>query len=335
MKSQQLTHVFKADTHKKRVYKAYFIIFISAIIYTIGIQGFIQVAKVFSAGLGAFAQLPTLMAPETLGQYFSLFYLAFNLPLIVIFWKKNKAKFMYRTMFFLIVQTAIGALFFIPEIGGDKYGEGGIFSDLMGLGWSNHINNAVTAKWPIVILAILGALFVASSMGLSWKYGGSTGGTDIIAYYYSTKKQKAIGTTMMIISFMIIGFSFAITIGVNEEMRKHWLMSLTGSMAYIMISGMIMDKIYPKFKKVEARIVSPKWKEIIDELEKADYNHSWRTSEYTSRKGVEGREIITVAFWLETKDLVKLVHKVDPEAWISLNEVRAVVGRLNAPKLEN
>lgn len=171
MKAQQLTQVFKADTHKKRVYKAYFMIFISAIIYTIGIQGFIQVAKVFSAGLGAFAQLPTLIAPETLGQYFSLFYLAFNLPLILIFWRKNKARFMYRTMFFLIVQTAIGALFFIPEIGGDKHGYGGIFSNLLNLQWpaDHKVNPAVIEKWPIIILAVIGAVFVATSMGLSWK----------------------------------------------------------------------------------------------------------------------------------------------------------------------
>lgn len=325
MKTQQLTQVLKADTHRKRVVRAYFMIFIAAVIYTIGIQGFIQEAKVFSAGLGAFAQLPTMLSDPLL-DYFSLFYLAFNLPLIIIFWKKNKAKFMYRTMFFLIVQTGLGSLFFIPELKD-------LFSNVLNLQGGK---DAVLAdRWPILVLTLIGSVFVASSMALSWKFGGSTAGTDIIAYYYSTKKQKSVGSVMFMLSMIIVTISFTITIGVNKPMREHWLMSIVSTFAYIMLSSIIVDKLYPKFKKVEVRIISNKAKEIAEALSKDGYNHSWRVSDFISRRGHEGQEITTVAFWLETKEMIKIVRRIDPTVWISLNEVRAVYGKFNAPKLEH
>ncbi|UWV79618.1 YitT family protein [Mycoplasmopsis felis] len=72
---------------------------------------------------------------------------------------------------------------------------------------SQSINEFITftdsykpyTNWSDIIYSIVGALFIAFGISLSWKAGGSTGGTDIIAYYFSMKSKKSIGHILSII----------------------------------------------------------------------------------------------------------------------------------------
>ncbi len=50
----------------------------------------------------------------------------------------------------------------------------------------------VQKGWPIFVYTLSAVGLLGAAGAISWKCGGSTGGTDIIAYYYSTKKRKSI-----------------------------------------------------------------------------------------------------------------------------------------------
>lgn len=318
MKIEQL----KTNIKNKKKWISYGMITLSAILFTIGIQGFLQVAKTFSAGLTAFAALPTFIWTD-LNDYVSLLYLAFNAPLMFFFWNKNGKKFMLRTAYFLILQTGIGCLFFVPEL---KHA------------FANLINASREDEWPILVLSIIGGVLVGFSISIAWKYGGSTGGTDIITYYFSTKKQKSVGSVLFIVSIAIVTFSFVVTVSVNPpalNIRKFWLISIMSTIFYILITSTIIDRVYPKYKKVRFMVISDKIDEINKKLHEVKYWHSWKIEEFTSGyTGKAKKKIVTVIFLLEEKELMNLVRSVDPNAWVSVMEIKHLHGNLSNEKID-
>lgn len=318
---------------KKRIAISYSMIFLAAILYTVGIQGFMIPAKTFSAGFSALTMLPTYIEPS-LANYTSLFYLALNLPMIIIFWNKLRRKFIYRTTFFVLVQTGLGALFFIPGLN-DLFGN--LLNIKLPTGYTGtEMQYIRDLQWPILVLGIIGAVMVAFSLALSYKYGGSTGGTDFITYFYSFKKQKSIGHFMFMISMGIVCFSFSTTIALNHEVRDKWLITLFTTLIYIMTTSIVVNFIFPKYKKMELTIVSEKTEEIIEALKKSDYPHSFRIEDTISvRSGKKKQKIVTVAFLLEVRSLIEFIKEIDPKVWISYSPVIGLVGQFNAEKLEN
>lgn len=294
--------------------QSYSAIFFAAVLYTIGLQGFLQVAKTFATGVSAFGALPTFIWSDLI-PYVSLIIFALNIPILLLFWRKNKRRFMIKTIFFLIIQTMLGALFIFPEIRN-------IFSDLL------HYKREL--GWPIIIMALIGSTLIGFSVGIAWKFGGSTGGTDIITYYYSTKKQKSVGSILFIISISILAFSFTVAVAVNEDMRKQWLMTLFSSLAYILVTTSIVNFVYPKYSKIELVITSDKIDIIWKALIKDEYWHSWRVVKYVSGFHKSNKkEIRTIIFLLESKEIIRFIQTIDPHAWISITEVKKVAGQLN------
>ena len=314
---------FHSKTH------AWVIILLSAILYTIGIQMFVQVAGTFSVGLGAFAQLFTITI-HALKNYFSIIYLVINIPILIIFWKSLKKDFRIKTTIFLIIQAALGSLFLVPEI-----------KDLMigSIGFTPNktvsISRIRSEVWPIIVLAMLGGIFVGASTSIAWKKGGSTAGSDIIVYYFSTKKKKPVGTIMLLISLIIMSFSFSVSLIVESSSRKHWLIIMVSTMAYVLITSAMVNMFYPKYSKVKIEIHSDKSKEIIDYLSSDKYNHSFQwvrhTSGYTKR---DKNIIITVMLLLEVKTVVKELIKIDERIWILETNVRRVTGSFDTTKVD-
>ncbi len=315
---------------KKKAF-SWTMIFVAAILYTFGVQAFLQSAKTFSAGLGAFAQLVTFIDVK-LSNYFSIIYLALNIPIILIFWRKIKRKFVYRTFFFLLTQAALGTIFFIPEVRT-------AFSRIL---YIENVSNAPDPdlalrqlSWPILVLALIGSGFVGMAVAISWKFGGSTGGTDVIVYYFSSKQKKSVGGIMFAISTLMILISFAISVPLNSEMKEHWLITLVSTFAYMGITTVIVNRVYPKYSKVRVQIHSSKHKELLKMLKDSNYPHAYLIKSYIS--GYDGEKKIhieTAILLLEVKQLLKNVYAVDPHAWVSESKIRRVWGNFDTTEVE-
>ena len=323
VKTDPLDKYIKSKTH------SWIMIFASAVLYTIGIQMFVQVAGTFSVGLGAFAQLFTMLV-KGLENYFSIIYLIINIPILIFFWKNLKKQFRIKTTAFLLIQGALGSLFLIPEIKETIIGE---------IRFTNPNTTNIDAirkeVWPIFVLALLGGLFVGASTAIAWKRGGSTAGSDIIVYYFSTKRKQPVGTMMLIISLGIMIFSFIAGVIFSQQHRDHWLMVLASTTAYIFIKSIIVNRIYPKYSKVKMEIHSSKSKEIIEYLNSEKYNHSFQWSKQVSGYTKKPKDIIsTVMLLLEVKDVVKDLKRIDPNIWIMETNIKKVIGLFNSSKVE-
>ncbi|AXE60847.1 YitT family protein [[Mycoplasma] phocae] len=90
-------------------------IFISAILYNVGISTFLAKAATVATGFSALVQSLTYTVTAT-APYFAYIYLAINLPIIIIFWKKNSRLFTLLTVYWLIWQVAFQSFLLIPVI---------------------------------------------------------------------------------------------------------------------------------------------------------------------------------------------------------------------------
>ncbi|WKX02711.1 YitT family protein [Candidatus Mycoplasma mahonii] len=305
---------FKSVSHKK--WFSFLMIIFASVLYTTGINAFIQTAGTFSLGVGSIAGLITYSYKELL-SYFSLFYLLLNLPLIIFFWNKVKKIFMYKTLVFLLSQATFSLIF--------------IFSDL--LSWFNDVidrHDIQKDGWPIIVLPIFGGIICGSAIAISYMFGGSSGGTDIIVFYLSTKKKIAIGKLALIVSMTILLFSFSISMLLYSDKRNNWYLTLLGTLISTIIASLIIDMLYPKYSKVQLEIHSKMTEEVKSYLSNINNPHSYYsfmvTSGYTKRK----REVIqTSILLLEAKRMIKDLKKIDPKVWVSVTKVNTIIGNFN------
>lgn len=310
------------------------VITFAAIVYTLSMQIFMNVAGTFPTGVMSIAVILSYVF-KGLSPYLSLIYLALNVPLLIIYWKKSKRRWMYKTTYFLIIQAAFGFLFVIPEV--KEWFQLSFFHGmkLEGTDLSQKVDFIRGEIWPIILLSSFGAAFAGFSMALTWKYGGSTGGTDIVVSYLSNVKNKSVGKISRIISIFICIVSFAIIVAINANQRKLWLPILTGTIIYVFITTLIIDKIYPKFSKVRVAVYSTKTRELSALMKEQKFIHSWNIHKLESGYSGATKEMIsTTIFLIELRDFLRMVYEVDPEVWISVVNIRASYGKFNKSKLE-
>lgn len=308
---------------------SYFMISLSAIIYTLGVQAFLQEAEIFPTGLGAFVMIITYTS-QSIKPFFSLIYLAMNIPLIILFWKKIKKQFVYKTACFLIVQAAFGSLFTIDAIGDPITS---IFSKFEPFRVGKP--GETPSGWPIIIMSVIGAVFAGMGIAVSWKYGGSSGGTDIITYYYSTKKGKSIGRITMILGIAIALFSFGVTLAIEPNMRELWYLTLLSTFVYLIIISWMIDWIFPKYSKVKLSIHSEKHEEIHKYLLDSKFEHAFYSKKIKSGYSNKEKTVIeSVVLLLEVRSIIREILKIDPNVWISVKDVRKVVGNFTTTSVE-
>ena len=212
------------------------------------------------------------------------------------------------------------------------------------------INNGKTLGvekgWPIFVYTLSAVSLLGIAGASAWKCGGSTGGTDIIAYYYSTKKKKPVGTFLMIIGSLIVTFSLiviwllsswgpeSIKVNINGFESFVGLQTLSSAI-YVVLYGKILNAIYPKYAKQVIKIDTVNLELIKEFFKNTNYNHPYKIHTLTSGKtGQNIYSIETVVLLLEAEELIKEIKKADPSAWVSKLDVRKTYGGFDYSKVE-
>lgn len=300
------------------------IIALMAAIFTIANQMFITVAGTVPTGVMSIAVLLSY-AYEGLSNYTSIMYLVLNLPLLIIFWKKSKPRWIRKTAFFIVLQASFGALFLIDGVS-DTLKHSFFIAHA-----ADSIDSFRTEIWPILLLASIGAAFGGIAMAITWKYGGSTGGTDIIVNYLSNTKNKSVGGLSRIFSISVGFVSYIIIIIINPSgQRELWLPILIGTLLYIVIATSMIDKIYPKYSKVKLDIYSDKIMDINKKFKDDKYWHAWNLVPYVSGLRENDRHMIsTTIFLVELREILRMIAKVDDHAWVSVINIKASYGNFS------
>lgn len=205
---------------------------------------------------------------------------------------------------------------------------------------------AIEKGWPVFVYSLSAVVLASFAGAISWKFGGSTGGTDIIAYYYSTKNKKPVGTILLIIGSLIVSISLIVlwlfsnyspdTIKQNiNGFNSLFSLQTLASALYVVLFGVLVNVLYPKYKKVVIKIDTINVDLIKNYLKESKFNHSYKIHTLTS--GWTGKEIYTfetIILLLEVEDLIRNIKKIDPTAWISKSTIKKIYGAFDYSKVE-
>ncbi|EFF41540.1 YitT family protein [Mycoplasmopsis alligatoris] len=303
----------------------------AAFIFNFGIQLFLDRADTIPSGLTGVPTLLQLSFP-VLKPYFALIYLGINVPLFLTFGLKIKRSFIWLTLIFMITQIGVNIIFTVPIVHDTLFK---LFNFVPNWSIDKH-----EITWPILLYGSLGSFFIAVSIALTWKAGGSTGGTDIIVYYYSTKTKKNIAILMSLVSFstatiFLIIFSFIKPNTDGNGNKIIFGMRELSTFAYILVTNVVLNILYPKYKKVVLSISCSDPAKVLAYLKLIKYWHGYEVSALTS--GYTGKPIYkveTVMLLLETKNIINDLKQVDRALFISIMPVKNIIGSFNTNFVE-
>lgn len=300
---------------------------ISSFLFAFGTIVFLVQANTIPSGVSSIPQT-LLYFFSDLKPYVTLIYFALNIPLIIFFWNKVKRSFLFLSLIFMFLNAFWG--FILGEYGLSV-------SQLFVIinGWNiNDINEPGYTTWPIFVYVCLAILINSFAASLAWKSGASTGGTDIVAYYFSTKLKKDVGNFLWIIS-LTISFLSIVTLFFGGIYDSFFGIRTICSVFYIILTSFIINQLYPKYRKVLVKIDSKKHKEIIDHLNHINYWHGFKIAEsisgYTKEKNYTIESVMLV---LEYREFRKIITSIDPNVWITCSRINYLFGNFNFSKIE-
>lgn len=182
---------------------------------------------------------------------------------------------------------------------------------------SRFVHFPVYAGGDLMLATIFGDIVTAFGMALAFSQNGSTGGTDIIAKFMNRFFSFPLGQGVLVADVSIgilAGFRFGLNIGMYSILA----IVLNGLAIDFLMRGMEMSK--------QVMIISEKNDEIADYIMKKlkrGVTYIPSTGGYT---GTSQRMIITVVRRRELSNLLRIIRKIDPKAFIVVGEVEKAYG---------
>lgn len=170
-----------------------------------------------------------------------------------------------------------------------------------------------------LIAAIFGGAITGAGIGFTFVGGGSSGGTDVINILNNKYFGIRIGTSSFLMDFLIITGGFFAN-GYNL------VPTMVGLMAAFICSYMI-DKVYLGNNRYYlAQIVSAKWEEINDFINK---QLGRGTTLLVSKGGYTKKDITVVEACFDKQDyaLIKQsIYQIDPNAFVTFMSTTEILG---------
>ncbi len=269
--------------------KKVIVVLIGALLNSIGLNLFLIPANVYASGFTGISQLLS----SVLEQYtpFSIstgvLLLLLNIPVAILGWLKVGRSFTIYSFFSVAATT-----FFLGIVPLESLSE------------------------DILLNAVFGGVISAVGVGLTLKYGASTGGLDIIAMILSRMNDKPVGTYFFILNGIII-FTAGLLYGWEKALY---------TLVTLYVTTRVIDAIHTRHVKHTAMIVSNKG----EELKKAIHSKLVRGITTIPAKGGFTNEtkdmLIIVITRYELYDLERIIKDVDPHAFTNIIQTTGIFG---------
>lgn len=170
----------------------------------------------------------------------------------------------------------------------------------------------------MALAALFAGVFIGIGLGIIFRYGGTTGGVDIIARLVQKYAGWSIGKTMFLFDLIVITTSIFLILDLVEGMY---------TLLAVYVGARVIDFIQEgAYSARGATIISSRSKEIAkkinDEMERGVTILSGRGS-YT---GNEQKVLYCVVARNEIIQLKNIINTIDPHAFVSVSSVHEVLG---------
>lgn len=270
-------------------FKKFVIVLIGAILNAIAMNFFLIPANVYASGFTGFAQLISSILDEftRFGLSTGILLFILNVPVIILAWRKVGRSFTIYSFVSVLLMTFF--LEIVPII---------------------HVSN------DILLNAVFGGVIAAVGVGLTLKWGASTGGMDIVAMLLSRTKDRPVGTYFFTLNSIII-----ITAGFIYGWEKALY-----TLVQLYVSTRVIDAIHTRHEKLTAMIVTEK----AYDLKKAIHAGLSRGITMVPAKGgfteKEKNMMFIVITRYELFDLQRVIKEVDPQAFTNIVETSGILG---------
>ncbi len=176
----------------------------------------------------------------------------------------------------------------------------------------------IPLKDDLMLAALFAGVFIGVGLGIIFRYGGTTGGVDIIARLVFKYKGYSMGKTMFIFDFCVITLSLATYLDYKEAMY---------TLVLVFIGSRVIDFIQEgAYAARGAFIISESNKEIAQKINEEMDRGVTLLKGYGSFSKLEKDVIYCVVGKNEIVRLKNLITSVDPHAFVSVSVVHDVLG---------
>lgn len=265
------------------------IVIVGAFLTALGMNLFLIPANVYSSGFTGIAQLLSKVLTEytPLNISMGILLLLLNIPVAFLGWKKVGKSFTIYSFLSVVLSS--------------------LFLELIPIHRMSH---------DILLNAVFGGVIIAAGVGITLKWGASTGGLDIIAMVLSRMKDKPIGPYMLLLNGIII---------ITAGFLYGWEKALY-TLVFLYTSTRVIDAIHTRHAKLTAFIITKN----ADELKKAIHKKLVRGITMLPAKGAfsnETREMLMIVITrYELFDLERVIKEVDPHAFTNIIQTTGVYG---------
>lgn len=238
---------------------------------------------------------------------FSIFYLAINIPLVILAFKGIGKRFGIFTL------VNVGSVFLFTNI---MHGQ--ILTDI-----AVYVNG----NGGMLARALFAGICTGISSALAFKIDSSAGGFDIVSYYISLKKSTLTGKYSVMINAVIIT-AFTILSSVSMNNIAAGVSLIWFSLVYLLTVMLVVDVINVRNKKAQLQIITTK--KELGKLLLANIPHG---ATLVNAKGIYSdtdRYILYMVVSItEVRRAVKIVKQLDPESFVNVTTLHQVYGNFH------
>lgn len=275
---------------------------------------FLEPAKLFAGGASGIAQLIQriflrngILVNVNLGWYI----LFVNIPIVIIGIRHVSLRFAIFSVVAVGVQTLTTLL--IPA------GPFSFISEEIDAIIANGEKIPVELYGVILTLAVCGGVLAGVASGVALKFGTSTGGFDIVGQALALKKNISIGIFTMSLNIIIALIGGGI-------LQGQWLLALF-TIIRMVLNGLVVDKIHTAYTFTALHIFSNDAEEIAYDI----MNEMGRGCTFENVVGgfthKESVQIYCVVSTYEIETALKIIHRYDKKAFVSMTPVKRINGR--------
>lgn len=279
---------------RKDILIDYFVMNLGTLITAAGIAFFMAPARIAAGGVSGLA----IIINALFGFPIGVTMLFLNIPLFLIGVKIFGKAYGVKTLVGIILLS--------------------VYVDLLNYFFPNVKNIIDFTKGGNLFLAIIyGGLLVGLGVGMILKFGGSTGGTDIVAQIINKYLKLSMGYSMIVVDFVIVSLA-AIVFGFEKALY---------AIITLYVIGVVINKVFEgvSYSRM-VYIISDKYEEIreiiINDLDSTG-NGMNIDGLYTNK---ERKMIMTVMRNKKIHNLRQYIKEVDPNAFVIISEVYEVLG---------
>ncbi|WP_114570472.1 YitT family protein [Exiguobacterium flavidum] len=262
---------------------------IGGVLIALAMNWFLIPSGVYSTGFTGLAQILTKVLDGTaLAFGENVWFLALNLPLIVLAWIMLGRSFTIITLISVLATTIFIGL--IPQVA--------------------IINEDQTLN------AVFGGVLLAVGTGITIKFGASTGGFDIVALIFARFSDRSVGVYLFVLNFLIAILAGALF---------GWPTALY-TIVFIYVTSKVVDEIHTSNQRLTIFIVTNHAGDITQALHQHIIRGITQMPAIGTYSRAEKATLMMVIERHELREIERICRDTDEAVFINVVPTDSVVG---------